>query len=45
VEDVGLQDWVLWNARGVYPAAALRRLPGATGLGDASGAPDRAGHQ
>ena len=23
-EDLGLTDWVLWNARGVYPAAALR---------------------
>lgn len=24
VEDVGLTDWVLWNASGRYPAAALR---------------------
>jgi len=24
VEDVGLTDWVLWNARGVYPPGALR---------------------
>jgi hypothetical protein len=24
VEDVGLTDWVLWNARGVYPPAAFR---------------------
>jgi len=24
VEDLGLTDWVLWNARGVYPPAALR---------------------
>lgn len=24
VEDVGLTDWVLWNARGVYPPDALR---------------------
>ncbi len=24
VEDLGLTGWVLWNARGVYPAAALR---------------------
>ncbi len=24
VEDVGLTDWILWNARGVYPAAAFR---------------------
>jgi hypothetical protein len=23
-EDLGIQDWVLWNARGVYPAGALR---------------------
>lgn len=23
-EDLGLTDWVLWNARGVYPAGALR---------------------
>ncbi|MSR06203.1 MAG: hypothetical protein EXR93_03910 [Gemmatimonadetes bacterium] len=37
VEDVGLQDWVLWNARGVYPAAALRRLPEpSVGMSDAS---------
>jgi len=26
VEDLGLTDWILWNARGVYPAAALRRM-------------------
>ncbi len=24
VEDLGLTDWVLWNARGVYPPGALR---------------------
>lgn len=24
VEDVGLTEWVLWNARGVYPAEAFR---------------------
>jgi len=24
VEDAGLTDWVLWNARGVYPPGALR---------------------
>ncbi len=24
VEDLGLTDWILWNARGVYPADALR---------------------
>lgn len=29
VEDVGLTDWILWNARGVYPATALRRQIGA----------------
>ncbi len=23
-EDLGIQDWVLWNARGVYPPAAFR---------------------
>jgi hypothetical protein len=23
-EDLGIQDWVLWNARGVYPAGAFR---------------------
>ncbi len=27
VKDVGLTDWVLWNARGVYPAAAFQRVP------------------
>jgi hypothetical protein len=26
VEDVGLTEWILWNARGVYPAAAFRPL-------------------
>lgn len=33
-EELGISDWVLWNARGVYPAAALRpgRL-GSTGSG------------
>jgi hypothetical protein len=25
VEEAGLTDWVLWNARGVYPPEALRR--------------------
>jgi hypothetical protein len=25
VEDLGLTDWVLWNASGRYPAAAFRR--------------------
>jgi hypothetical protein len=29
-EELGLFDWVLWNARGVYPAAALRPAPSAT---------------
>ena len=24
VEDAGLTDWVLWNARGVYPPDAFR---------------------
>ena len=24
VEDAGLTDWILWNARGVYPPGALR---------------------
>jgi len=39
-EELGLTDWVLWNARGVYPAAALR-----PGRGGASGvgAPQAAG--
>ncbi len=27
VEDTGLSEWILWNARGVYPARALRRHP------------------
>ncbi len=27
VEDAGLHEWILWNARGVYPAGALRRDP------------------
>lgn len=26
-EDVGIGEWVLWNARSVYPAAALRSVP------------------
>lgn len=37
VEDAGVDEWVLWNARGVYPARALRREPAVTG------APQRAG--
>ncbi len=28
VEDVGLTDWVLWNASGRYPAGAFRRAGG-----------------
>jgi len=33
-EELGLTDWVLWNARGVYPAAALRPArAGATTVG------------
>jgi hypothetical protein len=27
VEDAGLSEWVLWNPRGVYPAAAFRPDP------------------
>jgi hypothetical protein len=23
-EDLGIHDWVMWNARGVYPAGAFR---------------------
>ena len=38
VEDLGLTDWVLWNASGRYPAAALRRARGA------APAPDSADH-
>jgi len=34
-EDVGLTDWILWNARGVYPAGAFRRR-GAEGAASAS---------
>jgi hypothetical protein len=30
VEDLGLTDWVLWNASGRYPPAALRRTSVAT---------------
>jgi hypothetical protein len=32
VEDLGLTDWVLWNARGVYPPAALRAAPVPAGV-------------
>jgi hypothetical protein len=38
VEDLGLTDWVLWNARGVYPAGALRPKRRATGHPVAEGA-------
>jgi hypothetical protein len=40
-EELGLTDWILWNARGVYPAGAL--LPGrGGGVGSASGpSPER----
>ena len=31
VEDVGLTDWVFWNASGRYPAAAFRREGGSIG--------------
>ncbi len=38
VEELGLTDWVLWNARGVYPPDALRseRSRPANGSGDLS---------
>ncbi len=26
-EELGIRDWVLWNARGVYPAGAFRPFP------------------
>ena len=39
-EELGLTDWVLWNARGVYPAAALR--PGRSGA-PTVGSPQAAG--
>jgi hypothetical protein len=35
-EELGLSDWILWNARGVYPAAALRPGRGG-GVGSANG--------
>lgn len=37
VEDVGLTDWVLWNARGVYPAGAFRAERRGTAAGAALG--------
>ena len=39
-EDVGIQDWVLWNARGVYPAAAFRSTSDNVISGGAAGATD-----
>jgi len=33
-EDLGIDEWVLWNARGVYPAAALRSTSGQFSTGD-----------
>src|SRR5205085_12026224 len=36
-EDLGIQDWVLWNARGVYPAAAFRPVAHATSAGEPAG--------
>lgn len=40
-EDLGLTDWILWNARGVYPAAALRSVEaiGRPAVAPESGAP------
>ncbi len=38
VEDLGLTDWVLWNASGRYPPGALRPLQ-ATAGGDRAGTP------
>ena len=42
VEDLGLTDWVLWNARGVYPPGAFRpKAPGARPrAGAAADSPD-----
>ncbi len=37
-EDAGIQEWVLWNARGVYPAAAFRRNPPVAGVNISTGA-------
>jgi hypothetical protein len=31
-EDLGIDEWVLWNARGVYPPAALRSTSGQPSL-------------
>ncbi|MBE0591686.1 MAG: putative glycoside hydrolase [Gemmatimonadales bacterium] len=44
VEDLGLTDWVLWNARGVYPPGAFRPKTPAVGRRTADEArepPDR----
>ncbi|MDH3455443.1 MAG: putative glycoside hydrolase [Gemmatimonadota bacterium] len=40
VEDLGLTDWVLWNARGVYPPAALRPAPLPAGVTGTNGGGD-----
>ena len=37
VEDLGLDEWVLWNARGVYPSGALRPVRQAQGTTGAAG--------
>ena len=41
-EDLGITDWVLWNARGVYPAAAFRpkRSPNDRPVAEAGVTPD-----
>jgi hypothetical protein len=39
VEDLGLNEWVLWNARGVYPSGAFRPVrQTARGANGAAGA-------
>jgi hypothetical protein len=35
-EELGISDWVLWNARGVYPTAALKRAHTGAALGGGS---------
>ncbi len=42
-EDVGIQDWVLWNARGVYPADAFRSDRGSPAAETAPGTSDTRG--
>lgn len=32
-EDLGIQDWVMWNARGVYPAGAFRPMTKSSAAG------------